>query len=239
MLFYPAAFIALEGLDAAGKSTQVAALEKHLVLTDKKHVITVADPGTTTVAKKVREILFHPDNKEHMSPATELLLFAAARASLVDHIRSEIKKNPKTVVISDRFIHSTLAYQQMGRGIDHLRVRKAIDVACYGLYPTLTIYLDVSEETIKSRLMTRSKGEGNHFDDAGADFRKRVRAGYEASISSAFAMYGDVARVDANMPMQAVHASICSIVDRHLADREEDHDNYVEAQQTKLENGEL
>lgn len=220
----PFAFIALEGLDCSGKSRQAKLLAESL-RAKGYDVLEVNDPGTTPMGKMIREILLNPSNKEHMSAYTELMLFSAARASLISYIQAEAAKRPKLVVISDRFIHSTLAYQGFGRKLDRQRVINSISASC-SLFATLTIYLDVTEETIQQRMGRRSSDERptDRMDQESQAFRARTRQGYVYYSKNVFWKWGNVETIDANGERDIVASDILQAVTSHLDDQQVDLD---------------
>ncbi len=173
-------FITVEGIDGAGKGTQVAFLEAYL---REKGIrfLSLREPGGTRIGEQIREILLGKDNPE-MVPETELLLFAAARAQLVrEVIRPALAKGQW--VLCDRFYDSTLAYQAGGRGLDREMVQQTIDLARGGLEPDLTIYLDLDPEEARGRRKHREEaagGEADRIERENLEFSKRVRAAYLA-----------------------------------------------------------
>ncbi len=173
--------ITFEGIDGAGKSTQVKKLRK--ALTDAgRDVLTLREPGGTDVAEKIRDILL--ESKNDITPVGELLLFSASRAELVQRVVvPALKKN--TVVIVDRFYDSTTAYQGYGRGLDGGMLRAINDIATFGLKPDFTFFLDLSPEDAlirkfseKSIPLAFEDGELDRMEQSGLDFYRRVRNGY-------------------------------------------------------------
>lgn len=177
-------FITFEGIDGCGKSTQVRKLQERLTMhfrkedqTTKdtpKEIILVRDPGHTTISESIRAILL---DKAHnsMTSRTELLLYSAARAQLVDTcIRPALERG--AIVLSDRFTDSTIAYQGFGRGIDLDDINAANRVATGGLVPDCTLFLHLSLEDAKNRC---SEKDADRIESAGDDFFERVIAGYK------------------------------------------------------------
>src|SRR5262249_802389 len=132
-------FITLEGPEGAGKTTQVKLLAKQFDAIGLKYVIT-RDPGGTPLGKQIRRILLNTDSP--VEPMAELLLYQADRAQNVNEIvLPALKKG--MLVICDRYIDSTMAYQGYGRGIDFKLIEQLNQIATGGLKPQLTILFDL------------------------------------------------------------------------------------------------
>jgi dTMP kinase len=166
-------FITLEGPEGSGKTSQLPILAEYL----RQHgfnVLTTREPGGTSISEQIRTVLHNLENKE-MNPRTEILLFQASRAQLVEQvIKPHLKKGG--VVLSDRYADSTLAYQGYGHQIDIESLRVLVTFATGGLKPDLTILLDVDVETGLRR--KELKGEWNRLDAYDLEFHQRVRQGY-------------------------------------------------------------
>jgi dTMP kinase len=166
-------FITLEGPEGSGKTSQLPKLAEYLRQRGFD-VLTTREPGGTSISEQIRTVLHNLENKE-MNPRTEILLFQASRAQLVEQvIRPHLGKGG--VVLSDRYADSTLAYQGYGHQIDIEILRVLVTFATGGLKPDLTILLDVDVETGLQR--KELKGEWNRLDAYDLDFHKRVRRGY-------------------------------------------------------------
>jgi dTMP kinase len=169
-------FIAFEGPEGSGKSTQARLLANRL-RTVGRDVVLTREPGGTPIAEQVRTILLDRANCA-MLPETEALLYSAARAQHVgDVIRPALERG--AVVICDRFADSTLAYQGGGRGLPIEDLRAIQRLATGGLMPTLRILVDVPVE-IGLRRRFDVADEINRLDVAGLEFHQRVRAAYLA-----------------------------------------------------------
>ncbi|GFN21721.1 MAG: dTMP kinase [Thermoanaerobacteraceae bacterium] len=169
-------FITFEGPDGSGKTTQMGLLARHLGLRGLR-VLCTREPGGTPMAEAIRQLLLS-SWPEQVLGITEVFLYAASRAQ---HVRGKILPALEAgrVVLSDRFVDSSLAYQGFGRGLDPELVRQVNDLATGGLTPHLTLLLDLPPE----EGLRRSRGEGRHgdpdrFEQEDLDFHRRVREGY-------------------------------------------------------------
>ena len=168
--------INFEGIDGCGKSTQIHLLKKYLE-ENGRQVQVYREPGGTPIAEKIRSILL--DSKNNMSVVSELLLFSAARAQLVQEKIIPALDNGATVIL-DRFYDSTTAYQGYGRSvlpIDEISVLNKM--ASCGLVPKITFYLRISQ---KLALERRLQNAQDRMEMAGNEFYSRVLDGYENII---------------------------------------------------------
>ena len=165
-------FITFEGGDGAGKSTQIERLKGYLE-EQGYEVLLTREPGGTNVGEKIREVLLDPANVE-MDPMTETMLYAAARAQLVaEVIRTALHKG--MIVISDRFLDSSLAYQAWGRELGS----SVLEINSYGIgdcMPDLTVYLRVDPDTGRKRIRQR---EQDRIESETEQFHQKVFNGYE------------------------------------------------------------
>lgn len=164
-------FIVLDGPDGSGKSTQIAMLADWLA-DQGTEVVKACDPGGTKVGEKIRSVLLDKETGS-VSPMCEMLLFMASRAQLVaERIRPALKAGK--VVLCDRFISATIAYQG-AVGIDHETIIKLGDTATGGLWPDLTIILDVPVETGMGRISAGRSCPGDRMETKGSAFHESVR----------------------------------------------------------------
>jgi dTMP kinase len=166
-------FISLEGPEGSGKTLQLPKLADYLRQSGYD-VLTTREPGGTSISEQIRTVLHNLENKE-MNPRTEILLFQASRAQLVEQvIRPHLAKGG--VVLSDRYADSTLAYQGYGHQVEIESLRVLVTFATGGLKPDLTILLDLDVEIGLRR--KELKGEWNRLDAYDIEFHRRVRQGY-------------------------------------------------------------
>jgi dTMP kinase len=172
-------FITLEGPEGSGKTSQLPKLVDYL-RQNGFEVLATREPGGTSISEQIRTVLHNLENKE-MNPRTEILLFQASRAQLVEQvIRPHLAKGG--IVISDRYADSTLAYQGYGHQIEIEPLRVLVNFATGGLKPDLTILLDVDVEIGLRR--KELKGEWNRLDAYNLEFHQRVRQGYQQLIGA-------------------------------------------------------
>lgn len=199
-------FITLEGMDGAGKSTQIAAI-KGLLEEKGQKVIVTREPGGTAISEKIREIILDRENSE-MEPMTEALLYAAARAQHVAQvIRPALEQG--THVVCDRFIDSSIAYQGYGRGLgDSVSIINAYAAA--GCVPDVTFFLRLEPDASKRRIQ---EGSLDRIELEAMDFHQRVFHGYE---ELALQFPERVTVIDAAEEISAVSEKIREHIERLL-----------------------
>lgn len=167
-------FITFEGIEGVGKSTQIAKLYDHL--SAKYEVIQVRDPGGTKIGTEIRKILLDPSIKEPFSLYAELFLYAASRAQLMEQVVIPALKSGK-IVLCDRFIDSTVAYQAYGAGIPLGDVHQITKQAIRGYMPNRTYLLDLPLSLSQKRIAMRPSGK-DRMEQKPLAFHERVRHGY-------------------------------------------------------------
>jgi dTMP kinase len=193
-------FVTLEGIDRSGKSTQASLLAAAL----GDGALFLREPGGTAVGERVRELLKDPSIT--MSPEAEALLFAAARTELVTAVIRPALDAGK-VVVSDRFLDSSLAYQGAARGLGVEEVRRVNEFATAGLRPDLTILFELSPEAAAARAGV----EVDRFEQEGEGLQAKVLAAYDELAAAEPDRW---VRIDADREPEAVHADVLAAVER-------------------------
>jgi dTMP kinase len=194
-------FITFEGIDQSGKSTQIELLEGAMRKAGID-VLSVREPGGTPLGDRIREILLGPEHAG-MDIWAEALLYAAARAQLVkDVIRPALGSGK--IVLSDRYIDSSLVYQGMARGLGLERIRDLNLGATGGLMPDLTFVLHLDVESSRERLAGRGSAE-DRIEGEPLDFHRQVEEGYRQLEE----MYpARIAPIDGSAPVERVQEEI-------------------------------
>ncbi|MBU0467816.1 MAG: dTMP kinase [Candidatus Omnitrophica bacterium] len=164
-------FITFEGSEGSGKSTQIELTCKHLKA-NKKQILFVREPGGVKISEKIRDILLDVKNT-NMSDECETLLYMAARAQLVKEVILPALRQGK-IVLCDRFLDSTIAYQGYGNGVDVDKIKKIGDFATNSIKPDLTIIFDI--DTAKG--LSRTSRIKDRIEQRTIAYHKRVRKGY-------------------------------------------------------------
>ena len=202
-------FITFEGPDASGKTTQLRLLEAHLKELGIEPVMT-REPGGTPISEKIREIILDKANDE-MLPMTEALLYAASRAQHVGELIIPSIKAGR-VVISDRYVDSSIAYQGYGRGMGDI-IEEINLPATGGLRPDLTVLLTTDTSRMRER---RSADEEDRMDAQKAEFHAEVMRGY---LKLAEREPERIRVVDGQRGIDEIAADIQAIVDALLKDK--------------------
>jgi dTMP kinase len=201
-------FVTVEGIEGAGKSTQMDVIRQYLEERGIRVVMT-REPGGTPLSEAVRTLLLDSDNRG-MSPDTELLLVFAARAEHLDKvIRPALESGDW--VLSDRFTDATFAYQGGGRGIEAARIATLEEWVQGRLRPDLTLLLDVPVEAGMSRIAGR--GQPDRFEREDREFFQRIRNSY---LQRAAAEPQRFRCIDAGAPVQQVSREALAAVEALL-----------------------
>ncbi|MFO7775147.1 MAG: dTMP kinase [Candidatus Hydrogenedentota bacterium] len=205
-------FITIEGVEGCGKTTQLGCLSRHLTETGYP-VETTREPGGTPIAEAVRAMLLDPAHTA-MTPTTELLLYEAARAQHVsERIRPALEAG--CVVLCDRFVDSTTAYQGGGRGMAWEMLNQLHAIATDGLWPHLTILLDVLVE--EGRQRAQSGRSRDRIEGESLAFHERVR---QAFLQIAAQEPERVRVVEGNQPIENVRERVTALVEEFLRSHE-------------------
>ncbi|MDA0744906.1 MAG: dTMP kinase [bacterium] len=165
------AFITFEGIDKSGKSTQAETLLARLRASGREVVFT-REPGGTELGREIRHLVLN--REEAPAPVTEMLLFAADRGEHVETLVRPALASGK-IVICDRYIDSTIAYQGYGLNIDREKLQTIQEIATGGLQPDLTVLVDIDIETARARGLGK---DADRLEKASDAFFNRVRTGY-------------------------------------------------------------
>ena len=171
-------FITVEGTDGSGKTTQINLMKSYLEGKGYDVIIT-REPGGTSIGEKIRSIILDPENKE-MNEVTEVLLCASARAQIITELIKPAIDDRK-IIICDRFIDSSYAYQGYGRGIELDLITKINNVAICGMMPDITFLFDISPDTALKRRLFSSLPD--RIEREKLEFHKKVYSGYKALAS--------------------------------------------------------
>jgi dTMP kinase len=173
-------FITLEGIEGAGKTSQLQNIVSFLK-TEGYECVTTREPGGTAIGEQIRRVLLDPSNAG-LDPAAELLLYIADR---IQHIRTVIEPHLKAnrTVLCDRYFDATLVYQGYARGLDKSMIHKLHQLVCNNLQPDITLLFDLEPEVGLARAWRQIDNGGrtgleSRFEQEKLDFHQKVRAGY-------------------------------------------------------------
>ena len=198
----------MEGPDGSGKTTQIELLKTYLESKGYDIVIT-REPGGTVISEAIRAIILNKEYQE-MSHMTELLLYASARAQLVNQVIKPALAEGKAV-ICDRFVESSAVYQGIGRGLGVSTVYEVNNYALGDVRPKLTIFMDLdAEEGIKRK---ENQTDLDRMEMEDLTFHKRVVEGYRQLAQ----LYPDrIVPVDATLPIEEIHSMIVGEVEKRF-----------------------
>jgi dTMP kinase len=195
-------FITFEGIDRSGKTTQARMLADAL----GEDALLVREPGGTPAAERIREVV--KDLEVTLSPISETLLFGAARADLVEHVVRPALDDGK-IVICDRYVDSTIAYQGGARGLGIERVEQLNDWIVDGLWPDVTFLLEIDPSLAAAR-----SGEDDRFEQEGERFQRLVALAYDDLAGRHPDRY---VPIDASRPVGEVHEQVLEEVEERRA----------------------
>lgn len=200
-------FIVMEGPDGSGKTTQINLLKEYLEEAGYECLIT-REPGGTVIGEEIRQLILNPEHKE-MSPVTEMLLYAASRAQLVHEVIGPALEEGK-IVISDRFVDSSIVYQGIARKLGISTV-SAVNAPGIGIYrPDGIFFIDLSE----AERLRRKKEQKNldRMEQEGIDFHHMVSEGYRKVLSGR----PEVMKIDGGRSIDTIQKKIRNHVDELL-----------------------
>ena len=200
-------FITFEGVEGAGKTTQIRLLTERLRQTGRADILTTREPGDGPLGTELRRLALHPPDGVQVAPRAELLIMLADRAQ---HVAQVIRPHLDSggIVVCDRYADSSVAYQGYGRGLDAAEIMRLNSWATDGLLPGLTVLLDLDPAIGLAR-----QNERNVMEAQSLAFHTRVREGFLALAEAAPAQWRVL---DADRPPEAIHADIWDAVEPHL-----------------------
>lgn len=201
-------FITLEGPDGSGKSTVAKLLHEYIDGLGILNAFT-REPGGTAIGEDIREILLDNDNYE-MTSRTEALLYAAARAQHAEEKIQPLLDNDY-IVLSDRYVLSSLAYQGHSRGLGIETIMEINEFAMGDTYPDLVLFFDVDPEIALSRKYINR--EGDRLENEGKEFHNKTYEGYEKAIEK---YSKNIVKIDANGTVEETLKNCIDVVMEHL-----------------------
>lgn len=192
-------FITVEGPEGAGKTTIIDMLASNLA-EEGYQVLQTREPGGIEIAEQIRSVILDKKNTK-MDPRTEALLYAAARRQ---HLAEKVKPalDEGYIILCDRFIDSSLAYQGYARGLGIEEVYSINSFAIEGMMPELTLYFDIKPEAGLERINQHKGREVNRLDLEKLDFHHKVREGYLKLME----LYPErIFKIDASKPLEEVY----------------------------------
>lgn len=211
-------FITFEGIEGSGKTTQIYRLNEYFQKKGLKTVLT-REPGGTPIGDQIRSVLLKSDNKK-ISSECELFLYAASREQHVHQVIQPALNN-NMIVLCDRFVDATTAYQGYGRGLSLVKIQQLNKMVVGSLSPQLTILLDGEPEILLERARKRltaeaaEKSEGR-FEEEEMAFHQRVRNGY---LALARAEPERIAVINAEQGQDEIHHQIIKRVESLIANQ--------------------
>ena len=169
-------FLSFEGIEGAGKSTQITRLKEYLEIEKKFRVLVLREPGGTPFGEKMRQAIL--ETKTEITPLAEAHLFASSRAQLLTEVVMKELAIPNTIIICDRYIDSSMVYQGHARGLGVAEVLEIHNIFPLNLVPHITFYLRIGVETSEKRQKIRNAPK-DYFEAKGIEFYKKLVVGYD------------------------------------------------------------
>ena len=202
-------FLSFEGIEGAGKSTQILRLKNHLEQKNYR-VLVLREPGGTPFGEKMRQAIL--ETKTEITPLAEAHLFASSRAQLLTEVILKELAVPNTVIICDRYIDSSLVYQGHSRGLGIAEVLNLHNAFPLNLVPHLTFYLKINVDTSEKRQKMRNAPK-DYFESKGVEFYKKLVVGYDM-IAALFP--NRILSLDAEVSLDSLAMTILDTVDKLL-----------------------
>lgn len=201
--------ISFEGIEGAGKSTQIIRLKDALEAQNFR-VLVLREPGGTSFGEKLRHAIL--ENRSELSPLAEAHLFASSRAQLLIEVTLKELNVPNTIIIYDRYLDSSIAYQGIGRGLGVNEILQIHQTFPLTLVPHLTFYLKIKAETSELRQKIRNAPK-DYFESKGPDFYKKLVSGYDLLLD----LFPErIQKVDAEKSPEEIHHQIMSLMSQLL-----------------------
>lgn len=207
---FPGSFIlSFEGIEGAGKSTQITRLKNYLEKNNYR-VLVLREPGGTPFGEKLRQAIL--DNKSDLTPLAEAHLFASSRAQLLTEVTLKELSIPNTIIIYDRYLDSSLAYQGHARGLGVAEILEIHNIFPLNLVPHLTFYLRIDAETSEKRQKLRNAPK-DYFESKGMEFYKKLVVGYDLALEL---FPHRIIKINAEKSLDEVELEITAVMDRLL-----------------------
>ena len=208
-------FLSFEGIEGAGKSTQITRVKKYLEEKDFR-VLILREPGGTPFGEKLRQAIL--ETKNEITPLAEAHLFAASRSQLLIEVILKELSIPNTIIICDRYIDSSLVYQGHARGLGVAEVLEIHNIFPLNLTPHLTFYLRIGAETSEKRQKMRNAPK-DYFEAKGIEFYKKLVLGYDL-VQELFP--NRILKLDAEGSLERVSDLIFKAVDQLIKTKQFD-----------------
>lgn len=196
-------FIVIEGPDGSGKSTMAKKIGEYFKQKGRQIEFT-REPGGTNISEKIRDVILDNANKE-MDYRTEALLYAAARAQLVSQ-KIVPWLNAGKIVISERFVHSSIVYQGIGRDLGIDEIKKINDFGTMGLEPDLVLFFDIDPE--KALLRKINIDGGDRMENENISFHQAVYKGYKVLAKK----YSNIITINANRTVEEIFKDVKNLI---------------------------
>ena len=203
-------FFVLEGIEGSGKTTQINFLKSSFEKLDYS-VLIVREPGGTIFGEKLRQAILQSNTDIH--PLSEAFLFASSRAQLLHEVVLPELEKPRTIVLMDRYLFSTIAYQGVARGLGPELVISLHQYFPLNIIPHLTFYLKISVETSFLRQKHRNLPK-DYFESRGKDFYLKLSSGYDACLN----MFSSFIYINAEMDNLGVSTQMLGAIHKRFPD---------------------
>ncbi len=205
-------FISFEGIEGAGKSTQIIKLKEYLEKQNFR-VIVLREPGGTPFGEKLRKAIL--DNSAEITPLAEAHLFASSRAQLLTEVTLKELATPNTIVIYDRYLDSSIAYQGHARGLGVGEILEIHNIFPLNLVPHLTFYLRIESDTSEKRQKMRNAPK-DYFESKGHEFYKKLVVGYDLSLEL---FPQRIVKINAERSLDDIQFEIQTMMDRLIKEK--------------------